>query len=35
MADRGVRQFNIYLMTGSQEDTLRAYGEQIIPQFQA
>ena len=31
MADRGVRQFNIYLMTGSQEETLRAYGEQIIP----
>jgi len=29
----GVKQFNIYLMTGGQEETLRAYGEQIIPLF--
>jgi probable F420-dependent oxidoreductase len=29
----GVDQFNIYLMTHGQEDTLRAYGEGIIPQF--
>jgi alkanesulfonate monooxygenase SsuD/methylene tetrahydromethanopterin reductase-like flavin-dependent oxidoreductase (luciferase family) len=29
----GVDQFNIYLMTHSQEETLRAYGEEIIPQF--
>ena len=29
----GVDQFNIYLMTHSQEETLRAYGQQIIPQF--
>jgi alkanesulfonate monooxygenase SsuD/methylene tetrahydromethanopterin reductase-like flavin-dependent oxidoreductase (luciferase family) len=35
MADMGVRQFNIYLMTGSQEETLRAYGEQVIPHFRA
>ena len=33
MADMGVRQFNIYLMTGSQEETLRAYGEHVIPHF--
>ncbi len=33
MAEMGVRQFNIYLMTGSQEETLRAYGEQVIPRF--
>ena len=30
----GVDQFNIYLMTHSQEETLRAYGDDIIPQFQ-
>src|SRR5919107_3742242 len=29
----GVDQFNIYLMTKGQEETLKAYGEQIIPQF--
>jgi probable F420-dependent oxidoreductase len=29
----GVDQFNIYLMTHSQEETLTAYGQQIIPQF--
>ncbi len=29
----GVDQFNIYLMTHGQEDTLRAYGEEIIPTF--
>jgi probable F420-dependent oxidoreductase len=29
----GVEQFNIYLMTGNQEETLRAYGEHIIPLF--
>jgi probable F420-dependent oxidoreductase len=29
----GVNQFNIYLMTQGQEETLRAYGEQIIPGF--
>ena len=29
----GVDQFNIYLMTHAQEETLRAYGEEIIPQF--
>jgi probable F420-dependent oxidoreductase len=27
----GVRQFNIYLMTGAQEEQLRAYGEHVIP----
>ena len=30
---QGVEQFNIYLMTGNQEEILRAYGEQIIPLF--
>jgi probable F420-dependent oxidoreductase len=29
----GVDQFNIYLMTEGQEDTLAAYGENIIPKF--
>ena len=29
----GVDQFNIYLMTDSQEPTLEAYGKEIIPQF--
>ena len=29
----GVDQFNIYLMTKGQEDVLRAYGSEIIPQF--
>jgi probable F420-dependent oxidoreductase len=29
----GVDQFNIYLMTHSQEETLAAYGDNIIPQF--
>jgi alkanesulfonate monooxygenase SsuD/methylene tetrahydromethanopterin reductase-like flavin-dependent oxidoreductase (luciferase family) len=31
LAELGVQQFNIYLMTGEQEATLAAYGEQIIP----
>ena len=29
----GVDQFNVYLMTKGQEDTLKAYGDEIIPQF--
>src|ERR687886_94174 len=29
----GVDQFNIYLMTRGQEETLAAYGQDIIPQF--
>ena len=29
----GVDQFNIYLMTRGQEETLKAYGDEIIPQF--
>jgi probable F420-dependent oxidoreductase len=29
----GVDQFNIYLMTEGQEETLAAYGDQIIPKF--
>jgi hypothetical protein len=29
----GVDQFNIYLMTHAQEETLAAYGDEIIPQF--
>jgi len=29
----GVDQFNVYLMTHGQEETLRAYGGEIIPQF--
>jgi alkanesulfonate monooxygenase SsuD/methylene tetrahydromethanopterin reductase-like flavin-dependent oxidoreductase (luciferase family) len=29
----GVNQFNIYLMTHGQEETLAAYGDRIIPEF--
>ena len=29
----GVDQFNIYLMTHSQEETLNSYGRDIIPRF--
>ena len=29
----GVDQFNIYLMTDGQEETLEAYGREIIPRF--
>jgi probable F420-dependent oxidoreductase len=29
----GVDQFNVYLMTHGQEDTLQAYGDKIIPEF--
>jgi alkanesulfonate monooxygenase SsuD/methylene tetrahydromethanopterin reductase-like flavin-dependent oxidoreductase (luciferase family) len=29
----GVSQFNIYLMTQGQEETLRAYGDDIIPEL--
>jgi probable F420-dependent oxidoreductase len=29
----GVKQFNMYLMTGAQEEHFRLYGEQIIPLF--
>jgi probable F420-dependent oxidoreductase len=29
----GVDQFNIYLMTHGQEETLKSYGEEIIPEF--
>ncbi|HEX6761187.1 MAG TPA: TIGR03842 family LLM class F420-dependent oxidoreductase [Gaiellaceae bacterium] len=31
----GVDQFNIYLMTHGQEETLRAYGDEIIPEIDA
>ena len=31
----GVDQFNIYLMTHGQEETLQAYGDEILPQFAA
>jgi probable F420-dependent oxidoreductase len=29
----GVDQFNVYLMTHAQEETLQAYGESVIPRF--
>jgi len=29
----GVDQFNIYLMTHGQEETLKAYGDEVIPSF--
>jgi hypothetical protein len=31
----GVTQFNIYLMCGDEEETLRIYGSEIIPAFSA
>jgi probable F420-dependent oxidoreductase len=31
----GVDQFNVYLMTHGQEETLQAYGDQIIPEIDA
>ena len=31
LEDVGVDQFNIYLMTHGQEETLQAYGDGIIP----
>jgi pyruvate dehydrogenase E2 component (dihydrolipoamide acetyltransferase) len=33
LGERGVDQFNIYLMTEGQEATLAAYGQDIVPQF--
>jgi alkanesulfonate monooxygenase SsuD/methylene tetrahydromethanopterin reductase-like flavin-dependent oxidoreductase (luciferase family) len=33
LADVGVDQFNIYLMTHGQEETLQAYGDDVIPEF--
>jgi hypothetical protein len=29
----GVDQFNIYLMTHGQEETLQAFGDKIIPEL--
>lgn len=31
LADAGVTQFNIYLMSGNEEETLEVYGRKIIP----
>ncbi|HEY5294474.1 MAG TPA: LLM class flavin-dependent oxidoreductase, partial [Gaiellaceae bacterium] len=31
----GVDQFNVYLMTHAQEQTLQSYGDEIIPEFAA
>jgi probable F420-dependent oxidoreductase len=33
LADAGVDQFNIYLMNGDEEETLEAYGREIVPQL--
>jgi hypothetical protein len=33
LAGIGVDQFNIYLMTHGQEETLKAYGDDIIPEL--
>ena len=35
LAGIGVDQFNIYLMTHGQEETLQTYGDDIIPQFES
>ena len=34
LKDMGVNQFNIYLMHDAQEETLDAYGKEIIPSFE-
>ncbi|HNP71371.1 MAG TPA: TIGR03842 family LLM class F420-dependent oxidoreductase [Kouleothrix sp.] len=33
LADAGVDQFNIYLMSGDEEATLAVYGNEIVPEF--
>jgi len=33
LADAGVTQFNIYLMSGDEEATLEVYGREIVPAF--
>ncbi len=33
LADLGVHQFNIYLMSGDEEATLDVYGREIVPGF--
>lgn len=33
LADAGVDQFNIYLMSGDEEQTLEVYGQAIVPEF--
>jgi hypothetical protein len=33
LADLGVTQFNIYLMSGDEETTLDVYGEKILPEL--
>jgi hypothetical protein len=35
LKDLGVDQFNIYLMHDAMEETLDAYGEEIIPALKA
>ena len=35
LKDLGVDQFNIYLMHDAMEDTLDAYGQEIIPGLEA
>jgi probable F420-dependent oxidoreductase len=33
LAEAGVTQFNIYLMSGDEEGTLEVYGREIVPEF--
>lgn len=35
LIDAGVTQFNIYLMSGDEEQTLAVYGQEIVPAFAA
>jgi len=35
LKDLGVDQFNVYLMHDAMEETLNAYGEEIIPALEA
>lgn len=33
LVEAGVTQFNIYLMSGDEEDTVDVYGREVVPQF--
>lgn len=35
LRDAGVTQFNIYLMSGEEEETLRVYQQEILPRFKS
>jgi hypothetical protein len=35
LAEAGVTQFNVYLMSGDEEGTLEAYKREVLPAFAA